>query len=228
MPKVLLVQDVPVARETRARILSRLATVLTAGSGEEAVRLARAERPDLILLDLEPGGRSGLQACRVIRSDPAVRVLPAVAATEEGQEEEARGAGVEHFIRRAADPDQFLTEVRRVLALVGEAEPRVPADAPLQFWHEGRPGDGRLTDLSRTGLFAATLELPPVGARLEVSFSLPHDFSGRKVSGEVIVVRRTEAVIQGFGSRFFSLPLSGRRLVDEFLGRLGSRPSRPS
>lgn len=101
--------------------------------------------------------------------------------------------------------------------------PRVPLDAELTFWRDGNHGEGRLTDLSETGFFSATDSPAPVGSRLEISFTLPHDRSGKIVTGEVIVVRRVEAGRPGFGARFFRLPQAAARMIEEFLLRSADR-----
>jgi uncharacterized protein (TIGR02266 family) len=101
--------------------------------------------------------------------------------------------------------------------------PRVPLDAELTFWRDGNHAAGRLTDLSQSGLFTTTDEPAPVGARLEISFTLPHDRSGKIVTGEVIVVRRTVEGRPGFGARFFRLPQAAARMIEEFLLRSASR-----
>lgn len=100
---------------------------------------------------------------------------------------------------------------------------RVPLDARLTYWRDGNNGEGRLTNLSASGFFTATEEPAPVGSRLEISFTLPHDRSGKIVTGEVIVVRREEGGRPGFGARFFRLPQSAARVIEEFLARAARR-----
>ena len=101
--------------------------------------------------------------------------------------------------------------------------PRVPLDAELTFWRDGNHAAGRLTDLSETGFFTCTDAPAPVGSRLEISFTLPHDRSGKIVTGEVIVVRRADAGRPGFGARFFRLPQAAARMIEEFLLRSTNR-----
>jgi uncharacterized protein (TIGR02266 family) len=100
---------------------------------------------------------------------------------------------------------------------------RVPIDAEVTYWRDGNHAAGRLTDLSESGFFTATDEPAPVGSRLEVSFTLPHDRSGKIVTGEVIVVRRAETGRPGFGARFFRLPQAAARMIEEFLARSARR-----
>jgi hypothetical protein len=101
--------------------------------------------------------------------------------------------------------------------------PRVPIDAAVTYWKDGEHGEGRLTDLSASGFFTATDEPAPVGSRLEISFTLPHDRSGKIVTGEVIVVRRAMGERPGFGARFFRLPLAAGKMIEEFLARAARR-----
>jgi hypothetical protein len=100
---------------------------------------------------------------------------------------------------------------------------RVPLDAELTYWRDGNHGEGRLRDLSATGFYTATDAPAPVGSRLEISFTLPHDRSGKIVTGEVIVVRREDGARPGFGARFFRLPQAAGRMIEEFLARAARR-----
>ena len=103
--------------------------------------------------------------------------------------------------------------------------PRVPLDAALTFWRDGNHGDGRVRDLSTTGFFTETETPAPVGSRLEISFTLPHDRSGKIVTGEAIVVRHAAGERPGFGARFFRIPKAAAKMVDEFLVRAMRRRS---
>jgi CheY-like chemotaxis protein len=60
--------------------------VLTAGDGETALRLARLERPDLMVLDLMLPGIDGLDIIRAIRSDPALQRLSVIMLTARVEE----------------------------------------------------------------------------------------------------------------------------------------------
>ncbi len=100
---------------------------------------------------------------------------------------------------------------------------RVPLDAELTYWRDGNHGEGRLVNLSSTGFYSETETPAPVGSRLEVNFTLPHDRSGKIVTGEVLVVRRTDEGVPGFGARFFRLPKAAATMIDEFLARAARR-----
>jgi hypothetical protein len=103
--------------------------------------------------------------------------------------------------------------------------PRVPLDAAVTYWRDGNHDEGHLVNLSATGFFTATDAPAPVGSRLEISFTLPQDRSGKIVTGEVIVVRRAEGTRPGFGARFFRLPQAAGKMIEEFLARAARRRS---
>lgn len=103
--------------------------------------------------------------------------------------------------------------------------PRVSLDAAVTYWRDGSHGEGRLVDLSTTGFFTTTESPAPVGSRLEINFRLPHDRSGKIVTGEAVVVRRAEGDRPGFGARFFRLPQAAAKMIEEFLARAARRRS---
>src|SRR4051794_28649540 len=64
--------------------------VLVASSGEEGLRLARAERPDCILLDVEMPGMSGLDAFAALRADAATAAIPVIFVTARTSDRDLR------------------------------------------------------------------------------------------------------------------------------------------
>src|SRR5207244_12768319 len=77
--RVLLVEDDRFLRRAcEASLRQRGLTVTTAADGEEGLRLARSEKPDLVLLDMLMPKLSGLEALRARRGDEATRKVPVV------------------------------------------------------------------------------------------------------------------------------------------------------
>ncbi|HEX5854850.1 MAG TPA: PilZ domain-containing protein [Thermoanaerobaculia bacterium] len=194
--------------------------LLDAVTAEEALEAVTASGPVLVIADLERNPEAGLAAVRALRAGHQV---PFLVLAPPDRADEVRGAGSVHVLTGEAAPDVVLAEVRRLLDLFERAAPRVPVDAPVALWRDGRPTEGRLIDISSSGFFTTASEPQPVGARLEVSFKLPHgqagnvDASSKLVTGEVIVVRRAPGARSGFGARFFRLPQKARRLIDGYL-----------
>jgi len=218
MPTILLLDGARRRLPQEPKWLSRSDWSLRdASTAEEALRAVAAHPPALVIVDFERSPETALEAIRALRADPVGRHIPLLVLAPPHRADEAVRAGAGHVFPAEAPPETVLAEVGRLLDLIERAAPRVSVDAPVAFWRDGRPAEGRLTDISSSGFFTATSEPQPVGSRLEISFRLPHDRTGRVVTGEVIVVRRAETPETGFGARFFRLPQNASRLIDEYL-----------
>ena len=119
--RVLVVED----QEDLRGILRDLLTssgyeMLEAADGQAGVDKAKAEKPDLILMDIQMPVMDGYDATRQIKADPDLKPIPIVAVSSfamKGDEEKARAAGCDHYITKPYSPMQLLKTVR---GLVGE------------------------------------------------------------------------------------------------------------
>jgi len=106
---VLVVEDNEDNRALVVKILSRHGyRLLEAASGEEALERAEAERPDLVLMDLNLAGMTGFEATRRLKEhpDPALRRVPVVALTAYamvGDRERALAAGCDGYLSKPVD-----------------------------------------------------------------------------------------------------------------------------
>ena len=85
-------------------------------SGVEAVELARAHRPDLIIMDIQLPEISGLDVTRKLKADPELKVIPVVAVTAfamKGDEERIRAGGCEAYLSKPISVARFLETVRQ-------------------------------------------------------------------------------------------------------------------
>jgi len=86
-PCILIVEDEPALRETLVWSFGREGfRVVSTGEGHEALRLARSERPDLVLLDLMLPDISGKKVCRTLGADPTTQGIPVVMVTARDSE----------------------------------------------------------------------------------------------------------------------------------------------
>ena len=118
--RVLVVEDNP-ANMTLATFLLQSAghTVVTAANAEIGLMLARAEQPDLILMDIQLPGMDGLEATGLLKADAATRAIPVVALTAlamKGDEERIRAAGCDGYIAKPMRYKEFLATVASQLA----------------------------------------------------------------------------------------------------------------
>jgi len=85
----------------------------------EVMDLARAEMPDLILMDIQLPEVSGLEVTHWLKSDPALKNIPVVAITAfamKGDEEKIRAGGCEGYLSKPISVSGFLATVRQFLA----------------------------------------------------------------------------------------------------------------
>ena len=92
---------------------------IEAGTGEDGVRLALEHRPDLVLMDIQLPGISGIDALRALRADPATATIPVIAVTASVMQQDRSmitEAGFDGYIGKPLDLKPFLETVRATLA----------------------------------------------------------------------------------------------------------------
>ena len=105
--------------------------IVQARSGSEALVVAAAENPDLIVMDLMMPGMDGLSALQRLRQAEATRGIPVIILSAKGHaltKVEAEQAGASLFLTKPFSPNQLLTEARRIL---GANSTREKLDPPL-------------------------------------------------------------------------------------------------
>ena len=93
-------------------------TTLQTRDGIEALEIARANHPDLILMDIQLPEVSGLEVTKWLKEDDNLRSIPVVAVTAfamKGDEEKIREGGCEAYIAKPISVTQFLETVQRFL-----------------------------------------------------------------------------------------------------------------
>src|SRR5262245_41135326 len=117
---ILVVED----QEDNRRILRDLLgnagyELIEAESGEEALTAVDAQRPDLILMDIQLPAMNGYEAAQRIKSNPDMKAVPIIAVTSyalAGDEAKALAAGCTAYISKPFSPRALLAKVREYLA----------------------------------------------------------------------------------------------------------------
>ena len=117
--RILVVDDEEDILELVEFNLSRGGFDVTAvGTGEEAIRAARASQPTMIVLDLMLPGVDGIEVCRLLKKDARTREIPIVMLTARGEESDiVRGLelGADDYVTKPFSPKVLLARVRAVL-----------------------------------------------------------------------------------------------------------------
>jgi two-component system phosphate regulon response regulator PhoB len=93
--------------------------LLTASDGEEAVRMALEERPDLILMDVVMPRMNGVQACRTIRASAELNGIPIILVITRGEDDDVIGgyaSGCTAYITKPLNPAELLALVEAHLS----------------------------------------------------------------------------------------------------------------
>jgi two-component system phosphate regulon response regulator PhoB len=153
---VLLVEDErDIADLVRYHVEKAGMRFIHAADGGTALKLARAEQPDVALLDLMLPGLDGLEVCRQLRRETATRRLPIIMLTARGEEVDrvvGLELGADDYVVKPFSPRELLARIRAVLRRVEGAEP-LAAGRPAGALHvdEARHAvtvDGRSLDLT--------------------------------------------------------------------------------
>ena len=117
---VLIVED----NELNMKLFNDLLEVhgyatLQSREGEEALRLARLHKPDLIIMDIQLPEISGLEVTKRLKADESMRDIPVVAVTAfamKGDEEKIRAGGCEAYLAKPITVNAFIDTVRKYLS----------------------------------------------------------------------------------------------------------------
>jgi two-component system invasion response regulator UvrY len=115
--KVLVVDDHAVVRQGVQRLLSTIpnTTVVEVGTAHDALTTARKETPDVVILDINLDGASGLELLRRLRiENPAIRILMFSMHSEPIYANRALQAGAYGYVCKSAGSDELLTAVQRI------------------------------------------------------------------------------------------------------------------
>ncbi len=124
MINILVVDDEERVALSIERSLRRDYQVRVAFNGPDALKIARRESPALVILDISMPGMDGLQVCKELRSDPALRQVPILFLTARGRVEdriEGLEAGADDYLTKPFDVRELLLRVQAILRRTNDA-----------------------------------------------------------------------------------------------------------
>jgi two-component system KDP operon response regulator KdpE len=128
---ILIVDDEPQIRRVMLTTLaSHGYSVVEAASGEEALERIRTERPDLIILDVNMPGMSGLETCAEIRTSSDVPIIMLTIRNSERDKVQALDAGADDYVVKPFGVQELMARIRAALRRSG------PGDATPAFASE--------------------------------------------------------------------------------------------
>lgn len=112
--------DIFLSQLLKNRLTKEGITVLTARDGDEAIKILKTEKPDLILLDLILPKKSGFEVLEEIRADPLLQNAPTIIVSNLGQDSDmARGkslGAIEYFVKAQTSIDDLIGKIKSFLS----------------------------------------------------------------------------------------------------------------
>jgi uncharacterized protein (TIGR02266 family) len=220
--KILIVDDAPMFRELESLFLARSGRVFTAASGQEALALARRERPDVVVADLAMPGMAGDELCRRVKADPDLARTPVIIVTgrDDGDEHAAAvQAGADDVVEKPVDRLSLIQSVNHFLRLAVRGLVRVPMETDVRLSAQSEERWGRSRNISRGGMFIETdAPCPEPETELQLEFSLPETGAALCPTAKVVWRRgdgRSSAL--GMGLQFLKLDRDAARSLHDFV-----------
>ena len=132
--QILVVEDDPDIRTTLAQNLGDAGYVVSsAGTAGEALRLAEASAPDLVLLDLMLPDRPGAEVCRALRTNPRTRAVPVImVSARTGEDDRVAGLeqGADDYVEKPFSMRELLLRIEAVLkrTRAGDHQTRIDSE----------------------------------------------------------------------------------------------------
>jgi CheY-like chemotaxis protein len=118
--KILVVDDVAFNRDLIVQLLEDEYEVIQAADGEEGIRRAAQDKPDLILMDLGLPLLDGWEATKKIKAQSELKHIPVIAITSHamvGDERRARAAGCDEYLAKPIDEDELRKKIDKLIKL---------------------------------------------------------------------------------------------------------------
>src|ERR1700730_13296517 len=170
MARVLVIDDRPTDREFLQMLLGFVGhTVVAAGDGEEGLRIAHEQPPDLAIVDIVMPTMDGLEFVNRLRANPQLAktkiIFYSASYLRTEAEKLAIAGGVQRVLQKPAEPEAILKSVNEVLGVVRPAQPMPKLDVPD---HQA---------LLTVTLHKTERELESISQRLAVLVDLAREFA---------------------------------------------------
>ncbi len=209
MPRILVVDDVPMFVELESLFLAPFGRVRAARSGAEALDVMATTPIDVAVVDFRLPDITGDVLCGRLRERAHDPTLPVVLVSSGDPEEHALAvrAGASDVISKPLSRRSLVGAVSRMLEPGGpRGLPRIEVDAPARLEGPERSVEGRISNLSRGGVFVQAEWFPPEGTEVTIAFTLPEqDLALRPTATTVWRQLRSDRGAPGLGMRFVDL-----------------------
>ena len=224
MKKILIVDTLSALIEKRKSILSRSDfKILSAVSGEDAVRLHREEKVDLILTELDMPVMSGDILCSRMRRDPDLKRVSVVIICSHNESDIRRcvACGANAYITRPVNPQDLFQKVSALLDVPERLSMRLLIKVTVKGKFRGNSFFATSKNISATGILIETDRSFEKGDLITCSFFLGADQI--ESDGEVVRVAKKSPGRFNYGVKFTGMDPSSKTRIEQYVDRLLKR-----
>jgi Response regulator containing a CheY-like receiver domain and an HD-GYP domain len=222
MKKVLLTSASQSFLDRNTKLLMKRGfRLITAKSGEEALRLNKESQLDLILSDVQMVDMSGCTLCHLIQSDEDVRHVPVIVSCHDAREsiDKVMRSGASGFILKPIDPIQLMEAIGGFVGLQLGRSKRVVLKVKVLSKELNLEFLCLSHDISNSGILLETGHQLLLSSRIICQFTLP---GSCRIETEGKVVRKMSALECNnlYGVKFIALRFTYRRAIDEYIASI--------
>ena len=220
---VLIVDDVELFIQLQISHLGRKRyDIHTAGDGNQGLEMARAIKPDIILLDLVMPDMNGDQVCRTLKDDPETASIPVVlvsSGTREHSRSIIQSSGCDGLIFKPVRRDLLLSVVESLLKTNVRVFERMVVVIPCTVKMDDSEYLGMIHSLGANGVFVR-LDRPVIrGDMMEIKFQLPEVESGINIRAGAVTWCGSlrDGGPAGAGVQFLTISAEAQTHINDFV-----------
>ena len=224
--RLLLVDDVRLMRGIAKNYFNQSEfQISTARGGQEALRMAIAIRPHLIIMDAEMPEMDGVECCRQIKNNPDLFTTPVILLSDDGKEKIEYGwsSGCDGLLVRPMGRRELLTAARQYVTLANRAAPRIDRNVLVKYGRDdGDEWHDYAHNLGTGGIFLATERSFEPGDEFSIEFMIPRAENPTNCRARVAWVNAAEKMKRpdlppGIGLEFLDLDKDFRHALQQFV-----------
>lgn len=222
--KILIVDDLRPVVEKEKNILSRSGfLIFVATSGEEALKIHRAEKVDLIIADLNMPGMGGDELCSIIRSDDSLKNVSVIIVcfNKKSEIEKSEACGANSFITKPIKPEELFQKVSGFLDVPERKGLRVLVKVTVKGEFKSDFFFSTSQDISTSGILLETDKVLAKGDTITCSFFL--DSNQITTDGEVMRVVKKASDSYNYGVKFIDIAHHSKTNIEEFIRKRQSQ-----
>lgn len=217
--KVLLVDDVALFLQLEETFFRRKnCLILTAKSGEEALKIVKENKPDLIVLDFYMPGMNGDEVCRTLKTDKRFKDIPIIMVSKSSRTEdieECFKAGCNAYITKPIKQTELLDKAAELMNIPVRRSMRIFVKIEIEGSSRSELFFGRTENISSDGIFIICDKNLENNSNVIIKFFLPGSKDEIVVKGTIVRTDLSKNI--GYGIKFTEISEESKNKLQNFI-----------